>query len=215
MTQTSRTERPAAPGHISHAAPRVSSTLTKPVPAGMMAIVPGDRIATNRVETYTFDDVATALAKRYRGEKNQLAARAADYIDQTLGKYKTLHDAVEYVKNCLVEDDGNANNVILTSAELKEREINSEANGILGALIKCLAKGDQDEKAIKTTMRPQFSMRRIKRDADQTCGALLRALKYDGFVYISGRGDAFSLRKDNQLNPDSYCAYYKRVIFGE
>jgi len=214
MPQVSpRTERTSAPGHIAHPVVRSANLLSKPVTAGVKAIVPGDRISTVRHETFTFDDVATALAKRYRGEKNQLAARAARQIEAAVDKFDTIAEAVEAVKAELVIQDGSDRNVILTPAELKDREVTQEAVGIMNALMGCLAKGNAGEKQIKAIMRPQFSMRKVRRDCDTVCDTLLRTLKYEGYIFLTGGGTCFGLRADNPLKPEQYAAYYKRVIY--
>lgn len=186
----------------------MNSAVAQRQPAGTMAIVPGDRIAVNRVEKFTEEQLLEAFDKRFRGEPEI----DGDIFDQAMAMTK-LADAVEFLKDHLVKVQGDDRNVILTAEELRQRGIRQQAEGVMNALMAELAKG-ATENDLKRVVRQQVSMRKIPRDPDTVGSALVRNLKYHGYVFIRGYGDnmQFGLVNNKKLPVEQYCEFYKQTL---
>lgn len=178
-----------------------------------MAIVPGDRISTIKVDQYNYDELYAAVKKRYRSAHMVARQDVNDVLDLNLPLIK---EAVEEVVKRTVARVGHDRDVILTTQELGDRALRSEAEGIVGALMAMLKK-PSTEVEINRAIRQQVSMRKIDRDGDRVAHALMRALTDDKHVSLTYGNprvpSTWMLRGGNApFTKELYLDFYKHAL---
>jgi hypothetical protein len=189
----------------------IQATPAAPAAVKTMAIVPGDRISTTRKDVITYETLLAAVKKRYRNEMPW-----KDFVMNTLDKgFETMKEAVDDCVAQHVARDGHDRNVILTQAELQERAFKMEAEGVMIALINRFKSGGRlSENDIKAVVRQQVSMRKINRDPERLAGILVRTLKDEKFIAITGigRNMGYELSRGRSLPSDEYVKFYKFAL---
>lgn len=160
-----------------------------------------------KATTFTAAQLIEVAKKRYRDVFHEIDVN--DTLADAVKFSKTLEEAANALVDLYVLTDGHEQNMILTHEELQERKHKTDKIGLVKAIILAMRKdAGATELELKTTVRYQISMRKLKVDPLGIGSEIVSALVEQELAYTAqgATGTVWKLVKKPRSRPGNFLA---------